>query len=153
MKKLHQCILIGMTVVGLSATAFAADQAGCDKMGWHHGDDHGKFSEQRKARIAKHQAELHDKLKLTAAQEPAWKTFTASMMPTEGAQRADREAIAKLPAPERMEKMLGMMKERESRMASRLASLKTFYAALTPEQQKIFDANTGPHGRHHGDQH
>ena len=152
MNKLHKSILIGMTVIGLGATAVAAraDIGECDRMGRMGGYGHGWSSEKMQERIAKRQADLHAKLKLSAAQEPAWKTFTDSMKPGDMMQRPDRAEMEKLAAPERMEKMLGLMKDREARMSSHLAAMKTFYATLTPEQKKIFDANFGPRGRHMG---
>jgi protein CpxP len=63
--------------------------------------------------------------------------------------RPDRAEWEKLSAPERMEKQLALMKEREARMADRLAATKAFYAQLTPEQQKIFNENFMT-GRRHG---
>lgn len=154
MNKLHKSILIGMTVIGLGATAVAAradmGEGDCGHMGRMGGYGHGWSSEKMQERIAKHQADLHAKLKLSAAQEPAWKTFTDSMKPGEMMQRPDRAEMEKMAAPERMEKMLGLMKDRESRMSSHLAAMKTFYATLTPEQKKTFDANFGPRGRHMG---
>jgi hypothetical protein len=61
-------------------------------------------------------------------------------------------------APERMERMMTMMKEREGHMATHLAAMKTFYATLSPLQQQIFNDNVGRgmrshrhgHGRGHG---
>lgn len=153
MNKLHKSILIGLTVIGLGATAAAAradiGDCGYGHMGGRMGG-HGWSSEKMQERIAKHQADLHAKLKLSAAQEPAWKTFTDSMQPGAMMQRPDRAEMEKMAAPERMEKMLGLMKDREARMSSHLAAMKTFYATLTPEQKKTFDANFGPRGRHMG---
>lgn len=150
MNKLHKSILIGMTVIGLGATAVAAraDIGDCGHMGPMGSYGHGWSGEKMQQRIAKHQADLHAKLKLSAAQEPAWKTFTDSMQPGAMMQRPDRAEMEKLAAPERMEKMLGLMKEREARMGSHLEALKTFYATLTPEQKKIFDANSSPRSGH-----
>ncbi|HEY0584631.1 MAG TPA: Spy/CpxP family protein refolding chaperone, partial [Pseudoduganella sp.] len=54
-------------------------------------------------------------------------------------------------APERMEKRIEMAKARLARMESNLAATKTFYATLTPEQQKVFDEKAGRFGHHrHG---
>ena len=102
-------------------------------------------------RMAKYQARLHDKLKLTAAQEPAWATFTAANAPKKpaGDWKAKREAFAKLSAPQRMEQWIALSKERIASQESRLASLKTFYGVLTPEQQKVFDDSV-PGGKHGG---
>jgi hypothetical protein len=42
-------------------------------------------------------------------------------------------------APERMEMMSGMMKNRAEMMANMADAVKTFYATLTPEQKAKFD--------------
>jgi hypothetical protein len=93
---------------------------------------------------------MHDKLKLSATQEPAWKTFTDAITPGAMPARPDHAAMEKMTAPERMEKMLALSKERQVKMESHLAALKTFYAVLTPEQKKIVDAShmhmRGMHG-------
>lgn len=120
----------------------------------HRGERGGEHRGERgnpAERMAKYQARLHDKLKLTAAQEPAWATFTAANAPKKpaGDWKAKREAFAKLSAPQRMEQWIALSKERIAGQESRLASLKTFYAVLTPEQQKVFD-NSVPGGKHGG---
>jgi Spy/CpxP family protein refolding chaperone len=50
-----------------------------------------------------------------------------------------------------MEKLLARMQSREQFMTARLDAVKTFYAVLTPTQQKTFDAAFahGPFGGHH----
>ncbi|MBC3908938.1 Spy/CpxP family protein refolding chaperone [Undibacterium umbellatum] len=125
----------GNVVAQSSAPPSASAHAGHEKP---HGDP-GKWAEKMKERMAKHQAELHDKLKITAAQEPAWKTFVEAMNPGTMPARPDRKEMEKLTTPERMEKSLEKMKEHLAKMQTRLTALKTFYAVLTPEQQKIFD--------------
>ena len=72
MKKFRKQLLIGIAALGISAGAIAA-HADCDGMPPDHasGGDHQKFAERMNARMAKHQAELHDKLKLNATQETA----------------------------------------------------------------------------------
>ncbi|MCU6434237.1 Spy/CpxP family protein refolding chaperone [Undibacterium sp. Jales W-56] len=103
--------------------------------------DHAKWAEKMQERMLRHQVELHDKLKLTTAQEPAWKTFIEAVKAPPGAQpmRADPKEMDKLSTPERMEKMLGMMKDRQAKAEAHLAALKTFYGVLTAEQKKTFD--------------
>lgn len=151
MNRFKETLLVGAMAIGFGGAVFAAqgDQAPDAPKGpakeMHHKRDEGKFKEH----MAKRQAELHDKLKLTPAQEPAWKTFAASMTPPEHGTRPDRAEWDKLSAPERMEKMLAKMKEHEAKMADRLAAMKTFYAVLTPEQQKIFNDNVGKGPMHH----
>ena len=110
--------------------------------------------EQMREKMAQRQAALHDKLKLTAAQEPAWTNYVAASTPSGGkdgkAGWGNRAEMEKLSVPERMEKQIAMSKERDARMNARLTALKPFYAALTPEQKQIFNQETS-HGRwHHG---
>ncbi|MFZ6871418.1 Spy/CpxP family protein refolding chaperone [Undibacterium sp. Di27W] len=142
MNTLQKKLSIALTALTLGAASlsWAQSSAPAAPPAGHgqHGDP-AKWAEKMKERMAKHQAELHDKLKITAAQEPAWKTFTDAMNPGPMPARPDRKEMDKLTTPERMEKGLEKMKEHLAKMQSRLASLKTFYAVLTPEQQKIFD--------------
>jgi Spy/CpxP family protein refolding chaperone len=96
--------------------------------------------------MAKRAAELKAKLKITSTQEGAWTTFTSAMKPparmTEN--RPDRAEMEKLTTPERMDKMKAMralhMAEMNTAMEKRDEAVKALYAALTPEQQKVFDA-------------
>ncbi len=141
-------VMLAMTAT-VGATAIAADMAeksGESHMGWHH-----MTPEKMREHMATRQAYLHDQLKLTAAQEPAWKTYIAAVTPTDmGKYMGDRAVMDKLPAPQRMEKHLQMMKDNEARMSTQLAALKTFYATLTPEQQQIFNKQTMHGNWHHG---
>ena len=112
--------------------------------------------EKRKAMMAKHIEALKAKLKITAAQESAWTTFTAAMKPPEKMdhKRPDRAEMEKLTTPERIEKMREMRKQHmgdmQAAMDKRDDAIKTFYAVLTPEQQKVFDAEHARMGMHHG---
>lgn len=100
-------------------------------------------------RMAKRQADLKEKLKLTPAQESSWTAFTAATQPPQmhGMQRPDPAEMAKLTTPQRMEKMQAMKTARDAQMTQRLEAVKAFYATLNPEQQKVFDAETLNH--HH----
>jgi periplasmic protein CpxP/Spy len=153
MKNFRKQLLIGIAALGLGAGAVAAhaDGPGCDGMGRGHASagDHLKFAERMQERMAKRQAELHGKLKLNASQETAWKAYVAKMTPSAHPTRPDRAEFDKLPAPQRMEKMLAMMKDGEARMADRVAATKAFYEVLTPEEKKTFDEEF-LHGRGHG---
>jgi Spy/CpxP family protein refolding chaperone len=109
------------------------------------------------ARMEKRQAALKAALKLTPAQEGAWTTFTAALKPPADmmGKRADHAEIAKLPTPERIDKMRALhaqhVADMNAAMDKRGEATKAFYATLTPEQQKVFDTNTtrqhGPAGR------
>ncbi|MDR3454284.1 MAG: Spy/CpxP family protein refolding chaperone [Rhodoferax sp.] len=140
------------------APAPQAGQAGPTHMERH---DPAKWQARMAQHRAKREAELKAKLKLTPAQEGAWTSFTAAMQPPAGmghmgADRAKMRAeFAKLTTPERIDKMRAMRDQRAADMDKRAEATKTFYAALTPEQQKVFDTATlrmmhreGPKGWH-----
>jgi len=109
---------------------------------------------QRMERMHEHRAKrlaaLKDKLGLSAAQEGAWTAFATASQPPAGAhpQRMDRAEFAKLTTPERLERMQARQAERSAMFARRADATKAFYAALTPEQQKTFDAETAHFGPH-----
>jgi len=106
-------------------------------------------------RIAKRQAELKQKLQITPAQESAWTSFTAAMQPGARPQRPDRDAIAKMSTPDRIDHMRALRNTRIAEMDRRGDATKTFYAALTPDQKKVFDSETAKRfqGRHGGHGH
>lgn len=144
-------LMLAMTAAIGSASVVAAETGdkaapGAQRMGWKK-----MTPEQWREKMVQRQAALHDKLKLTAAQEPAWKNYVAATTPS-GAKAGwgNRAEMDKLSAPERMEKQLAMSKEREARMNARLAALKPFYAVLTPEQKQVFNQETSHSRWHHG---
>ena len=117
--------------------------------------------------MAKREAVLREKLKITPAQEAEWNRFTAAMQATAGwgqrltpEQRAEIDTLA---TPERIDKMRALriqrMADRTVALDSRGTATKVFYAALSPEQQKTFDAehrSTAQYhrnGHHHGGMH
>jgi len=103
-------------------------------------------------RVDKHLAELKAKLALSSAQEGAWTAFTAAMKPpTPPDHKAMQAEMEKLTTPERIDKMRAQRTQREAEMDKRAEATKTFYAALTPEQKKVFDTETLRH--HHGMMH
>lgn len=110
--------------------------------------------------VAKRQAEMKAKLKITPSQEGAWTTFTTAMQPLAHSARPTPEQRAefdKLTTPQRIDKMRAMRTQRMTEMAANMdqrgEATKTFYAALTPDQQKVFDVEHKRHGRHgeHGE--
>ena len=97
-------------------------------------------------------AKLKTELKITAEQEGAWQAFTQAMQPPQKAQRMQREEMRNLTTPERIDRMRSLRQERNAQMDQRADAIKAFYAALTPEQQKQFDAKgsrMGPRGEGH----
>ena len=100
-------------------------------------------------------AELKAKLQLTSQQETAWNSFAESLKPPAAAMEKtpDWAALQQLPTPERIDRMRALRKERmqamQARMDKHAEATKAFYAALTPTQQKVFDARH-MHKIHHG---
>ena len=110
-----------------TAAVAQADNAAAPKA-QHKRMDPAQRMERMKEHRAKRLAALKEKLKLTSAQEGAWSTFTSATQPPAGPRpHMDRAEFAK-----------------------RAEATKTFYATLSPDQQKTFDAETahfgGPRG-------
>jgi protein CpxP len=152
-------------IAGLLAVAGAAysqspmgDQGAGPDMAMRHGHMDKMDPARMQAMMEKHDAVLKAQLKLTPAQEGAWRAFVGARMPAaapDKMQRPDPVEMAKLTTPERLDKMKAMHEERmkamTETMAKRDAAIRTFYAELTPAQQKVFDAVSLPgQGRAHG---
>ncbi len=103
------------------------------------------------ARHDQRMADLKKDLQLTPAQEAAWTQFATAMRPPASMpQRPDREAMARLTTPERIDQMQAMHRQRQAEMDRRAEATKAFYASLTPDQKKKFDAQTARHMGGHG---
>ena len=150
MTSLFKPLLIAAMLAG-AGLATGAHAMGMGMAG-HHGDGQGgQHQRMDPARMqqmmAQRQAELKARLKITASQEAAWNAYVASMQPPAGmGQRMDPQArkkmheeMAALTTPQRIDRMNAMKAGREAAMASRQEATKAFYAALTPEQQAVFD--------------
>ena len=144
MKNLTQRILITTLFATLAGGAMAQTPpaAPTDGKPMAHGGMAMRDPAKMQEMMAKRMAELKQKLGITAAQEGAWNAWTQSMQPPAQMVRPNPEEMAKLTTPERIDKMKAMHSERHARMDKRAESTKTFYAALTPEQKKVFDAET-----------
>ncbi|XAH23650.1 Spy/CpxP family protein refolding chaperone [Xylophilus sp. GW821-FHT01B05] len=115
-------------------------------------------------RMDAHFAQLKQRLQLSADQQGAWDTFTSAVRPGPdgpgGHARLgfDRGEFAKLTTPERIDRMRALRLQRQAEMDRREDAIKTFYATLTPAQQKTFDSqpmhhmgpdgHPGPRGEH-----
>ena len=97
-------------------------------------------------RRAKRLEAFKQKLQLSPAQEGAWNSFVAALKPSANLQRHDRADIARLPTPERIDRMRALRSERIAEMDRRGDATKAFYAALTPDQKKVFDDATARRG-------
>lgn len=149
MKQNTRAILVALAVLGLSAGGTAhAFRGDGDCRSQMKGQSAEKFAGSRLDK-------LHADLKLSADQETGWKTWSAPIQQRAASmkeRRPDFEAMSKLPAPERMEKMLERMKEHQKEMEAGIASTRSFYATLTPEQRQVFDRFQpfGDHARGRG---
>lgn len=123
---------------------------------------HDRKQERMQARQAKHLQELKDKLQLAPTQDAAWAGFTGVLQARHSHTPpvdADQD-IARLNTPERLERMKALRAQHQTEMNAfidrRADATKALYAALTPDQQKIFDAQTARmmqargHGHGHG---
>ena len=169
LKSINTLLLAGiMATAALAATAqtvapaAATTAAAPAKPAGHHGEPMGRHDPaQMQARMAKHQADLKAKLKLTPAQEGAWTAFTGSMQPPAHGARPTPEQRAefdKLSTPERIDKMRALrsqrMTEMNAAMDKRGEATKTFYTALNADQKKVFDSQRmGKGGMGHGMHH
>ncbi len=153
MKSVFKPLLISTLIAtaGLAAYAQGAGTPPPSGPGMHHGHmDPAKMQEM----MAKRQAALKAKLNLSAAQETAWATYVAAMQPPAdmGARMSPEnrkkmhDEWATLTTPQRIDKMNEMKTRRDAEMAKRGDATKSFYAALSPEQQKVFDVSTMRHG-------
>lgn len=179
-KKGLMAAALATAFVGMSATAIAQGmggmshgmhgqhtaQAGTEASKPDMGQRHAQRMERMQQYHAERQAKLKAELKLSAEQEPAWAAFVARTAHEPRAMKAGaREDWSKLTTPERLDKMQALKAERDAQMAKRIDATKSFYAALTPEQQKVFDTQAhggmqragmkgehhkGGHGGHHG---
>ncbi len=158
MKPLHHRLAIAGMLATLGLTALA--QTNTPPTGEPKGPPprehrmHRPDPAKMEAFMAKRQAALKEKLHITPAQEGAWTAFTTAMKPpAQPPVRPDQAEFAKLTTPERIDRMRARQAEHQAAMDKRLDAVKTFYAALTPEQQKVFDAQHPPgfHGREHGE--
>jgi len=155
---------LGAAAIGAQAQSAAPAAQSQDQAQQHQGrlghgqnltpEQRAQFKARRAEMRAQRIARLHDELKITPAQEAAWKSFVASMQPAQRGQhgKADRSATAGLSAPERMSRAIARQKQRTVAMEQRLGALNSFYSVLTPEQKQTFDARTARMQQrfHHG---
>lgn len=149
-----------LATAGLAAYSQAPARGDCSAMMGSGGMGHERMGKMDPARMQawmdKRNAELKARLKLTPAQEGGWTTYTAAMKPAASmmVERPDRTELDKLPTPERIDKMKALRTQRMHDMSAAMdkhdEATKAFYATLTSEQKKVFDASAmrrqGPAG-------
>ena len=125
------------------------------------GFDGRKFFEEMQKRREQRE---HDLLQIKPNQEAAFQAYVAALKPPArdgkdggpgrgpGRERGRGPEAAPMTTPERLDLMQKRMAERQARFQQTAAAIRTFYAALTPEQRKAFDLMPpmgGEHGHHH----
>lgn len=146
MKHTRQWMIGTLMAVTLGSSLALAWGPGCDGPGGREG-----MKQKMTERMEQRQKALHDALKLTPDQEPAWNTYAAKFKaPMAGAEWPDRAAMEKLTMPERMEKMNELARQHLKAAEERTAATKAFYNGLSAEQKKVFDeSHRGMMGKPH----
>lgn len=161
MKTCTKPLAIGLALFSLAATGPSwaeeppAAPGGMPAMPGEPGDGPKNCPKERY--MEEQMTQIHSELKLAPAQEADWKTWSDKVNQARADKkeaRPDFEALKKLPAPERLQKLIDAGKTRDAMLETVLAATKTFYATLSPEQRKTFDDLT-PFGErapkwHHG---
>lgn len=105
-----------------------------------------KAMAEHRAQMAK---DMHVILRLRPDQENAWQAFQAAMAPPPRPERPPGPPPMPASTPERLDMMGKHMAQMEAHRARMDAATRAFYAALSPEQQQVFDALgrlRGPYG-------
>ena len=92
---------------------------------------------------------LHDALRLTTAQEAAWTRYTQAIAPNSQAEARHQAADSLMPnlaTPRRIALISATMAADQADFRRYAAAVTSFYATLTPEQQRTFDRETLPQG-------
>jgi len=149
-KHLFTCALLAGAGIGVQAQPASTAAPASAPQAHEHRHDPARMAE----RVNRRLADLRQKLQLQPTQEAAWASFSAAMQP-HARQRPDAEALARMTTPDRIDHMRAMRERRNSEMDRRAEATKAFYAQLSAEQKKTFDAETArmfQHGpkRHHG---
>jgi protein CpxP len=140
-------------VVSVAYAVQAQDQAPPAQGPAHSAEQRAAWMHDRQEAHAK---ALHAILNLRPDQEAAFQAFQAAMTPParEHHDHMDHAAAGAMTTPQRLDRMADRMAKHEAEFRRRAEAIKSFYAALSPEQQRAFDAmpmmQGGDHGMGHG---
>lgn len=149
MKLIHKHLVAAAMLAALGATAVAQTAPATTAPAAE--ARHGKYDPaKRMERFSKRMGELKQKLQITPAQEAGWTSFTTAMQPSGAYRRIDRDAVAKLSTPDRIDQMRALRNQRIAEMDRRGDATKAFYNTLTAEQRQVFDTETAKRGGHRG---
>jgi len=120
------------------ATAAYAQPAGHPPM--MHGQPSPEMKARHEAMMKQHVEDLKTVLRLRPDQEPALNAFVTAHHPPERREMRKGPEGAARTTPERLDEMAKHEAEMTAEHAKMREGLSRFYAALSPEQQKVFDA-------------
>jgi periplasmic protein CpxP/Spy len=157
---LRQAALTALVALGAASIAAPAAWAQSDARGQRPTPDqmHARMQQMREAHERQHAADLRTILRLRPDQEAALTTYLQSHKRPEGAGKPGEHRgpagggamSAPLTTPQRLDEMARHDTEREAMQKRHAEALRTFYAALSPEQRQVFDALQRMHGGGHG---
>jgi len=142
-RKIIPALLVAIGLTATSAYVFAAQNNQCDRS-----RNRQEQATKRLEHFDQRMVKLHVALRLTSSQETTWTGFVSKLQPAK-TERHDPQQWQSLSTPERLDRMLDNMKSREQKMTERAASILSFYATLTPDQQRTFDQQFLSHFDHH----
>jgi hypothetical protein len=162
-------VLTGLALAALLASAAVAALAQPAAAPGADGPDAGRrqawaqqWQAHRQAHMEAEARRLHDVLNLKPDQDAALHTLLAALAPAHkdgepgkgpdgGWKHDDGEQLT---TPQRLDRMAARFSEHQAAFQQKAAAIKQFYAVLSPEQQRAFDALPGlmhPHmGHMHG---
>jgi periplasmic protein CpxP/Spy len=120
-----------------SATAAQQRQAGTP----------ARMQERMAKRMARHLADFKAQLQITPAQEAAWATFADTMQSARRGPGMNRQDMAALTTPERIDRMRELRAQRMAEADRHGDATKALYNTLSPAQQKTFDEHSLRHHR------
>ena len=161
--KMKPAAAAAVLCLGLTAAVSAAGAQ--DRPAGPGGPAHGERAGERQKMFEnfrqQRQQRLHDLLQIRPDQDGAFRAYLAALETRhEGGERGPGregrpDAGKQLTTPERLDRMAARLAERQQRFQQTAAATRTFYAALSPDQRKAFDAmprmrDGGGHGFDHG---
>ena len=135
-KKLFTSVYVLAMLTPISLVPIIA-QAECDHGHWD--------QEKRSDYFEKNMAALHVALGLSESQQVAWNEFTVALTPKLHEAKYNRSEFSQLATPDRLDRMLNMMKLKQEKMALHVQAIESFYSTLSSEQQKNFDQKFNQH--------
>jgi periplasmic protein CpxP/Spy len=104
------------------------------------------------ARVDQRIMRMHQRLKITAEQQPAWDAFAQAMRDNvtsiEQAYKGRQASIATMSAPDNMRNFAQIEQNRAEGIQKLAASFQTLYDAMSDDQKKTADAMFSRYGDH-----